>query len=484
MLVNNLHITSLVNKALFVFLVVCSNSVVHAGTWRFMPVASIEEVFSDNILLQADNKKSDILTQLRPGLSIRGKGRRIQLNFDYQLQAVFSAHAHSRDELANQLQANSNMELMDKTLFVDVRTTVSQQAATAAGGGTILTANANSVNKKNKTNVTTALIEPYWQHRFGGSSLLEARYGYNEVRNQTDDQSQKSGENTVKLYWRSGPNFRKIPWELNYSKRSADGQTESKRTFEDLFGQASIIFNRKYRLTATIGREHNNDGSGLDQKGDYWRLGGVWTPSKRTNLELGFGKRYFGNDWKLDFRHQIRRFVWTANYSEQVTDARQQQLERELLPLTDAFGNEIENPEVADPLLLPIDLEVSTNNTFTQKSLNTGIDFVTGRSKLHFGLLMSERIQQESSTNTLGINVSWTWRVSAKTNLNIGGNRQDSQEKPAKTTSNLWTTDIGLSYRVAKNADGKLSFQHNQQKADKIKMYAENRIVAGLNLKF
>src|SRR5450830_1196379 len=60
-----------------------------AAEWRFTPELTLRETYSDNITLApSGSEQSGFVTEIAPGFTITGKGRRSQLRATYQARSI------------------------------------------------------------------------------------------------------------------------------------------------------------------------------------------------------------------------------------------------------------------------------------------------------------------------------------------------------------------------------------------------------------
>ena len=135
---------------------------VQAAEWRFRPRLTVQGTYSDNIALTPD-KESDFVTDISPGFTLTGKGRRFTLDVFYNLQYVNYARSTSSDRFNNQLQLLGNGEVAKDLFFIDIRSTVRQENISNRRN----TANSTISVTNNVTNTYTFGISPYLKHRFG-----------------------------------------------------------------------------------------------------------------------------------------------------------------------------------------------------------------------------------------------------------------------------------------------------------------------------
>ncbi|MCB2007885.1 MAG: outer membrane beta-barrel protein, partial [Rhodoferax sp.] len=77
----------------------------NAPRWSVVPRVSVTERFTDNVSLSSTGKKSELVTTVRPGISIRSNAGRLKGNFDYSLNQIMYARGSSARQSQNALNS-------------------------------------------------------------------------------------------------------------------------------------------------------------------------------------------------------------------------------------------------------------------------------------------------------------------------------------------------------------------------------------------
>lgn len=314
------------------------------GDWLIVPRLSLSETASDNLLRSGSGESADLVTQVRPGLTVRQDGARFKTNLDYNLEYLKYLDNTQFDDIFHQLQSNTNVEVFEDLLFFDVNSRLSQQNTDSRGAFT--DDNRNSPN--NRSDVKYYEFGPELRHAFGRWASFSARYQHS-----INDRASISGNtvpdrsNIADLYevnLSSGPRLGRLQVNLSYSdrtqERTAGGDDQLKR-FNSEFKYA---INRTLSLVVEGGGEFNDlpaSRANTRRDGATWMIGGVLSPTPRTSIDGRFGERSFGKTMAVTMSHRMRRVVFSFNYSEQIRTANQVQSETELVALNDPFGNPI-----------------------------------------------------------------------------------------------------------------------------------------------
>ena len=104
-----------------------------ASKISIVPRVSVVETFTNNALLDNANKRSDLITQVGPGIRISSNGGRIRGSIDYSLTELLYANNTSGRQSQNNLNASGTAEVVDNWAFVDFSGNIGQQSISAFG---------------------------------------------------------------------------------------------------------------------------------------------------------------------------------------------------------------------------------------------------------------------------------------------------------------------------------------------------------------
>ena len=152
-------------------------SVSLAGDWTISPRVSVTETYTDNVRLASEGEEvPELITNVSPGISIRGAGARLSVNFDYVYELLYYGRHTTATETFHTLQGNANAELIKSLFYVDARSTISQQNV---DDGITAADNLNATG--NRDAVITTSISPYVNYSLGTYANAVARYTYDTV---------------------------------------------------------------------------------------------------------------------------------------------------------------------------------------------------------------------------------------------------------------------------------------------------------------
>ncbi|WP_246221786.1 TIGR03016 family PEP-CTERM system-associated outer membrane protein [Marichromatium bheemlicum] len=442
--------------------------------WRLSRQLSVSGVYTDNLALAETDQGSDFYIDLTPGFVVSGKGARAELDLAYSLQYLNYLSADEGDKINHRLQGNGLVELLANRLFVDAGVTARQELIDPLGPSSGDAANRSD----NLQSSYTYRLSPTYRERFGRYAELTAQFANDGVF--YSDQGSDSIGYDGSLELRSGPASGATNWAVLVSSEHIDYQDEPSDTYADASLQLGHQYSRRWRLDGSLRYEDNDYLSRTETSGMGWDLSATWTPSPRTSLRLGVGRRYFGTTPMLDFSHRSKRSMWRASYVRDVSNARRDRLGETVFQFEDAFG-EPATPEVTAPFDVAGDNAAPTTGTYVSNTFKTSYTLQTRRSTLgaSLGYVLREYEATTEDQSTLRARLSWTRRLSGLTNSNLTlGWSQRELEQTTATSDEVrdeYTLDAGLSRRIGANT--RLALQYRLSRSDDI---TENRVTLGL----
>lgn len=428
-----------------------------AGEWKITPSFGVSETFTDNVDL-TQNGQSDLITTLRPGLSVRGTGARANLDFDYNPSVLIFAKDSRRSDIQQILSGTGQVELYKDILFVDASASITQAlisstSATSASGVT---------DSNNRTSQRTVSLSPFTRHHLGRWADIENRYTF------TQSSSGGGGidntlTNQITSTTRSGSRFQVLSWtfvaDASTTDRPGSNRTDNRSSVRADFQYA---FSRLFSALFGLGYEVVNDSTlNSDINGPTWNVGFLATPGPRTSVRITYGRRFGADNLFMDASYKVSsRTNISARFTQTITTT--QQLNSTALGL------------------------LSTNVNGVIINSRTGLPFSGNNSG--FGLTNSAVRQDRFSIvlngtrgrNTFNAQGFWEKRNTDATGIDekiLGVSAQFSRRLTRKLTGSLSTTyrytDFGtsdgrrehviqfngsLSYNIYRNVSGSLAY--------------------------
>ncbi|MCP5152373.1 MAG: TIGR03016 family PEP-CTERM system-associated outer membrane protein [Ectothiorhodospiraceae bacterium] len=453
-----------------------------AGDWTFTPRLSVSETFSDNIGLDPSGQaEHEFVTDVSPGISLRGTGSRLDVNLIYNLQALHYARGTDPSQINHQLQASGTGEVWEDIGFLDVRSTIRQ--ANSAGGAR----QASSTRSATGTldDVMTLSVSPYVRKRFGRDAKGEARYRYATVEDSGTSGTTDTHEFSLNVS--SGERFARVPWSVAASHREEDDGSGTSSTFQEITGTLSYKFSRAYAANASVGYESNDfTTSRGDTSGLTLSASGTWTPTPRTSVELGMTDKFSGNSFFARASHRSRRAVFSLRYGEEVTTSSRLELEREFIALVDPFGEPILDPDSGQAIVVPIETPRFTNEVIVQKRLEGSMAFQGRRTNASVRVFSNDRDFEASgaSEKVYGISANASRTLSRATSASLRSSWQRT-EPQGGLESTRWSVGAGVSRTFSRDLRGSLDVGHTRQSSDNpADEFTENRVSLQLSMSF
>lgn len=295
---------------------VITGSAAHAENWRVVPKIAVNETLTNNVGLTSQNARSDLVTDIAPGISIDGKGARASLRLDYTLTQHLYARDSSFNNRQNSLVAVGALEAIEDWLFVDATGTISQQYISPLGAVSPSTANVNT----NQTETAYYSLSPYIRGRL--FSTMDYLLRYRGATTNSDGSAGAASDQTTREWTgriAGSTRWDFLRWSVDASDLHTDYQsgrdTQSKRYGVTL----AYRWTPQVQFSATAGRE-SSDYVTLQKEWHTTSGYGVeWTPTPRTRLAASKNKRFFGNGYDVAFSHRMARALLTYGAGRDVS---------------------------------------------------------------------------------------------------------------------------------------------------------------------
>lgn len=394
--------------------------------WTVTPSVSLLETYTDNVDLRDDDQaNAQWVTEVRPSVAVSGESRRLKVDaFASWNQFVYSDKDKVLDPIDSQLRYSGSLQgtLVEQMLYVDARATRSKQSVLPFGPG----AEGSRYSNYNQTDVKTWSVSPYLVRRLGRDATMQVRYTRDSVDSGLERLFGSSTGDTVLFNLASSAEMRTLGWGLNYVRQDIDNRLLGKTSSENVNASLRYQFSRTWTATATAGRDtYDFEGPGPDTSGNSWSVGGIWSPSQRTNVQASIGRHLYGQTGMLSATLRARRLVWDIQYGDTISSSRSQYL----LPAavdTAAMLDRLFNNMFTDPLAreravaaymlanglppsLANDINFLSNRFARSKELRASVGWRTARTTALLSAYRSERTalsDQQSDSPLLGTSLS------------------------------------------------------------------------------
>ena len=482
---------------------------VQAGEWRITPNLGLTEIFSDNINAAPSGlEESEFITSLSSGWSVNGRGSRVNLSANYNLQKSYFLGNSARNNLTHFLSSNVHTEVIRESFFVDAFASMSPTVTSNFGRIT----NRNFIDVGgNRANVLSYGLTPRALHHFGtwATATASTTFSKTDASDQnvggnrfTGSQNALAGSgnnNSFNANLNSGRRFTRFNWGVTYNRRTFEANNSAANTNNQQSTLSSTIFsagyriNRLVRINGSVGSESNDFiGNQNLNNGTTWSLGATFTPTRRTSLTGSFGKRSFGSTKNFSFSHRLRRVSITGSYSEDLSTTAEvlQRQQQQLFQNRDVFGNPLTTPfnplDLTNPLLPNTNLSL-TNDVFISRNFNSAIGYQYRLNTFSLGVLRSEQEsgRTQAVEKVIGTNFSWSRplgkRLSSSFNVDHQNRSGDAQQE---STQALFITP-SLSYALGLHVSTRLSYSYSENTSDLgTNDFQENSVIGTLSYAF
>jgi uncharacterized protein (PEP-CTERM system associated) len=483
-------------------------SATSGAEWRVEPSLGGRATITDNVnLAPRDQRESDLILEVTPGIRITGRGARLQLDASYTPSVVLYADRSDLDTFYNSLYATASLEAIEKFFFVEARATMTQQYLSPFGPRPRDLATSTS----NRTEVRSYGVSPYFRGQFAGGT----RY---LLRNDSDWVDPHDGgglgsyySNTTGLLENT---VARIGWGLDYNRASS--KFEDSNSLTNWLARARLIYQLDPQLIVfgSGGYEENNYAL-TDRSNAIYGAGLTWRPTERTNIVANWEYRFFGDSYLVSFDHRTRLTAWSISAARNISRYPQEAL---TLPPgnTAALLNAIFAARIPDPAArqtavqqfiaqtgLPAFLSVPqafyTEQVFLEEPIVASFAILGARNTIAFtaGWASNERISGTTGTPlpdvfgfsnrfvTYGLGANWSHRVTPLSTLNLFGSwlRTDNEEPTVFSTTQdslylTWDT------RLSPKTNSALGVRYTVFDSDLAPGYRETAIFGSLNHRF
>lgn len=479
----------------------------YAGSWTITPTLSVTETATDNVALSSENKKSDLISNVNPGIHIAGSGGRSKLRFDYQMHNLFYAQDSSRNEIQNSLNALGTLEAIENWLFIEASGNISQQNLSAFGSSS----SSSSVNVNtnlNTTETSTYRISPYVVGSFGRFADYQLRYNLATTSRKSN---LSNDENVSELVGslKGTTSLANLGWSVDASTQDISYDRGRDNEADRLRGVLTYQINPQFRANLIGGVEANNYQSLDKESTTTYGAGFDWSPTDRTLLSVSREHRFFGPANAISFSHRTANTAWKFSDTEDVVTQTGQRSTVGLGTYYDLLSKNFPgiSKDAAEALLGGIDLNAQipgdflTNGSTIQHRRELSFVLLGARNTVTFsaGETQSERASQGALSSILGTSdfanaqkirqrfasINWSHKLTPLSSLIASVSRSNSRGY-GTSSSSLETTEqmyhLNLTTQLGPKTHANLGFRHAV--GDGTVDYTENALTGTLSHQF
>jgi len=534
-IVTDMEITMGYKKALVILPVVLVSYSVTAGKWSLTPSVNITESFTDNLFHTQHDTTSTLITELSPSIELKRTGKQLDASLLYKLANV-SYHSDSdSNDTTDYFSGKLNFKLLDEQWLINLsadksRTLNSLSDGINSQGNFVTPSQSSTTNYTISTSFTSAIpdillydidlkankISGQSQDQFNNKKAVSSAIMLNNTRrhiksywnvsanrNQIFSDDEANFERQVfRQYTASmGWNFIEDYWVfLQYSEQDNDLGSNSTANIESSSYGVGLRWFPSNNIDIKLSYNKSLD----DINSDFASVELTIKPSKRTQLYLTTGKRFYGDYYDVQFSYRLKRFSAVISYHEEISSYNISQFQSNsvgnlICPaqsdfnINDCYFSSSLTPVLGpDQQLFEIDIvgAQESQSTTLDKRLTSTFTYTKRRVNLVTTFVRSIRYdldsQGESHDNSIVINAGY--RLNKRSNLSLTLSYLDSttdknQASQAKALDK--TLAISYSRKLAKDAIGLISLSRYQREATgTLQSYDENRILISFTQEF
>jgi uncharacterized protein (PEP-CTERM system associated) len=472
-----------------------------------------QQTFTDNVNLSATDKRSDAITELRPGIRVSSRSGRVQGDLDYALSALVHARDSSLNELQNNLNASLAAELVEQHLFFDARAGISQQTISAFG---TQVGNTGLVND-NQTEVIDYGASARWVSRLGDVADATASVGWSG--SSADSTNLGDGDSFDAAVGLSGVQGR-FGWGLDAGWQTSDFRDRVETISNQVFGTLRFSPDPDLQLSVRGGVEGEGLRTGTRETADFWGWGASWQPSPRTSLVWQTDHRYFGRSYSFSFQHRFARSFFSYTDSRGTNDAsdigdplnntggqpgqsrRLTNYEQTMLQLSfvtdpvlrDLLARQLLREQGLDPngqssagfLSSGKTLEHNQNLSVGYSAIRTTFTLSAFRSEtepLNENVPVGGDLSNVGRVRQVGFAAGASHRLTPAASLTLAGDLTRTLDEPGQVGSDQRSVSLFLSGALGRRTSGSIGVRHSRFDNDD-EPYRESAIVGSVSIQF
>ncbi|WP_198372648.1 TIGR03016 family PEP-CTERM system-associated outer membrane protein, partial [Roseomonas rosulenta] len=470
--------------------------------WNIVPSIAINVGATNNVFQTRDNARSDVFTNITPGILIDGATERVRATINYAPVATGYATYTSQNSFAQLGSGQILAELVPDALFLDIRGSAS--LSTTSGG--VVPDNVLQSNRNNQVQTYLFQVSPYYVHRFGSTATAQLGYtfAYSQQEGTTQFlqpgatlpsfQNQDYISNRGYLVVRSGEDFGPLALQgrIDGTAFSGTGVYDGAHVFV-------TALEARYAITPTIavlleGGYENIEYGGTNPariSDAIWTVGVRLTPTPDSFIIARYGHRGGFDSPSLDAGIQLGGFTrLTASYVERLaTSATNAQ---SLLDTTtlDALGNPVDAASGA-PVLYANSFSPVQSGLFRTKTGSVALTQAWPRDSVTISAFYQQQDPVSAARGTQIVEttgyyggIAWTHELTPATALNLG------VQVGRTETANQPSTDVvfasaALSHRINERLTGVLRVLYSTRSSSlATNEYSQAIVLAGLRQTF
>lgn len=475
-------------------------------SFSIVPRVSISETLTDNVRLSTNDRQSEFVTTISPGIRMSADRGRLKAYFDYTLNGSYYAQNTSAARLQNALTAFGTLEAVDNWAFIDASAGISQQSISPLG---VQSTGASSINA-NQNESATVRLSPYLRGRVANVVDYETRYSLTSNRNNGASGSDVIiRDGSVRLSGRGAGE--RLTWSADAAQQSttfsAGRTTESDQI---KLGVAYAVF-PQLSVSVSGGQESDNFITADKRSSSTFGYGVSWIPSERARLSASREARQFGDSFSVVASYRTPRTTWQFTDSKSIASPVGQNGLVNLGSAFDVFFDQFASVE-PDPIkrtvlvnnfLLANGLDPTSRVTsnfavsavsllrrqdlsFSLLGIRDTVTFILTRSESSRLDTVSSAVDSLSNSAVIrqsGLSLSYAHRLTPDSSVNVLALLQQSSDSLGLLDSNSRSVNLSFSTKLSAKSTAVVSgrrviFESNANP------YTESAITGTLNVQF
>ncbi|MBS0327159.1 MAG: TIGR03016 family PEP-CTERM system-associated outer membrane protein [Proteobacteria bacterium] len=302
-----------------------------AQSWQLTPSVSLLSTLTSNVnLLPSDERRSDWVNQITPGLAFSGKSAHASLTGSVALPVLVYARTSENNYVAPQVNLNGTLEAIDKLFYIDTSANVSQQYANPFGARPTDLSSAT----QNRYTSQVYTVSPYFkgEPRDGLHYELRQTSTWSNATNVAGGNASgiagnRSYMSEVKADLAQDP--RPGGWRVTYDRSdlryTGDGVQPGFDRETTQTAQAALAWRPDPTLEGSVlGGYEDNDFFATHESGAIYGGSIEWRPDSRTSLNAHASHRFFGASYDISFDHHTPLTVWSIKATRDLSTYPQQ----------------------------------------------------------------------------------------------------------------------------------------------------------------
>lgn len=335
------------NKIALLLLTSLLSSTSLAKSFSFTPSIGVEETYSDNLNLTRVDQQSGLVSQFNLNLASEYEGNGSSFSLSSSNTYSLFSNDSSLNTSFSALDADGIVQLWPNGISLTGSATIQNQARNSA----VSSSNSLLFNDTVQTQSyqTGLLYSVNNRHHITSSNLdfstSSSEDNIAERTSTTFNLNSENGNAARTIFWDSSASFT----QTNNSNNSSDSEQSSadiklgyitnhgftpfvRYFLEDISGNISsstfeteslgvgfrwLILPRLF-VDVSYNEPFGNSSDTVEEQEAYTDALLNWQPSSRTQIELGYTQRFFGDSYNAQITHQNRRLTNTLSYTETV----------------------------------------------------------------------------------------------------------------------------------------------------------------------